>query len=124
MKAFTTNLSSVAIPKNIKESLVVPEWKHAVLEEMRVLKKNVTLADAGCSKRVDTSGLYIGIYCQNTLRMAALRDTKWDWWLKASHKSMELTSRETFAPVAKLNTTRVLLSLAAKLELVFTTARC
>ena len=37
--AFTTQLSCVEIPKNVQDALRVPEWKEAILEEMRALKK-------------------------------------------------------------------------------------
>ena len=37
--AFTTQLSCVEIPKNVQDALRVPEWKEAILEEMRALEK-------------------------------------------------------------------------------------
>ena len=40
MRAFTANLSSVEIPKDIQEALAIPEWKQVVLEEMRALENN------------------------------------------------------------------------------------
>ena len=40
--AFTSHLSSVKIPKTIQDALNVPEWKEAVLEEMKALDKNET----------------------------------------------------------------------------------
>ncbi|XP_062093444.1 uncharacterized protein LOC133799443 [Humulus lupulus] len=39
---FTNNVSSVQIPNNIQEALLVPEWKGAVFEEMTALEKNQT----------------------------------------------------------------------------------
>ena len=41
-QAFTSQLSCVTIPKDIQEALGVPEWREAVLEEMRALEKNKT----------------------------------------------------------------------------------
>ncbi|KAA0060567.1 reverse transcriptase [Cucumis melo var. makuwa] len=41
-KAFTTSLDSTTIPKNIHFALECPEWKAAVMEEMRALEKNKT----------------------------------------------------------------------------------
>lgn len=38
--AFTYQLSSVEISKNVQEALRVPEWKKAIEEEMRALEKN------------------------------------------------------------------------------------
>ena len=41
-RAFTTNLSSVSIPRNIQDALNHTEWKAAVMEEMEALNKNKT----------------------------------------------------------------------------------
>ncbi|KAA0050927.1 reverse transcriptase [Cucumis melo var. makuwa] len=41
-KAFTTNLDSTMIPKNIHIALDYPEWKKVVMEEMRALEQNKT----------------------------------------------------------------------------------
>ncbi|KAL6349531.1 hypothetical protein AAG906_034188 [Vitis piasezkii] len=41
-RAFTTNLDRIQIPKNIQEALKIPEWKEAVIEEIRALEKNGT----------------------------------------------------------------------------------
>ncbi|KAL6318191.1 hypothetical protein AAG906_035696 [Vitis piasezkii] len=39
---FTTNLDRLQIPKNIQEALEIPDWKEAVMEEIRALEKNGT----------------------------------------------------------------------------------
>ncbi|KAL4018221.1 hypothetical protein IC575_021811 [Cucumis melo] len=39
-KAFTASLDSTIIPKNIYTTLERPEWKNAVMEEMKALEKN------------------------------------------------------------------------------------
>ncbi|KAA0066242.1 Beta-galactosidase [Cucumis melo var. makuwa] len=41
-RAFTANLDSTTIPKNIYIALECPEWKNAVMEEMKALEKNNT----------------------------------------------------------------------------------
>ena len=38
--AFTTNLDKIQIPKNIQETLEIPEWKEAVMKEIKALEKN------------------------------------------------------------------------------------
>ena len=40
--AFTTNLDRIQIPKNVQEALEIPEWREAVMEEIRALEKNGT----------------------------------------------------------------------------------
>lgn len=39
---FITNLNKVVIPNNIQEALEIPEWRNAVMEEIRALEKNGT----------------------------------------------------------------------------------
>ncbi|KAA0025288.1 Cysteine-rich RLK (receptor-like protein kinase) 8 [Cucumis melo var. makuwa] len=41
-RAFTANIDSTIIPKNIYTALECPEWKNAVMEEMKALEKNRT----------------------------------------------------------------------------------
>ncbi|TYJ98049.1 reverse transcriptase [Cucumis melo var. makuwa] len=41
-RAFTASLDSTTIPKNIYIALECPEWKNAVMEEMKALEKNNT----------------------------------------------------------------------------------
>ncbi|TYK24437.1 reverse transcriptase [Cucumis melo var. makuwa] len=41
-RAFTSSLDSTIIPKNIYTALECPEWKNAVMEEMKTLEKNRT----------------------------------------------------------------------------------
>ena len=41
-RAFTASLGSTAIPKNIHVPFECPEWKTAIMEEMRSLEKNKT----------------------------------------------------------------------------------
>ena len=41
-RAFTASLDSTIIPKDIYTALKCPEWKNAVMEEMKALEKNST----------------------------------------------------------------------------------
>ena len=41
-RAFKTKLDRIQIPKNIQEALEIPEWKEAVMEEIRAMEKNGT----------------------------------------------------------------------------------
>ena len=54
LKAFVTHLDSKkAMPKNVYEALKIPEWREAVMEEMRALEKNGTwkITDLPSGKR-------------------------------------------------------------------------
>ena len=114
-RAFISALDEEQIPKNIEEAMKHPKWRSAVMEELRALEKNNTW---------DIVSLPNG---KNTV------DCKWIFTIKyRADGSIErykarLVARgftqaygvdydETFAPVAKLNSIRVLFSLAANLD--------
>ena len=42
IKFFWSNMSSVVVPKLVQEALITPEWKNAVMEEIKALEKNGT----------------------------------------------------------------------------------
>ena len=113
--AFVTNLSNVAIPKSIQEALSIPSWRAAVLEEIKALEKNGTweLVDlprgkktVGCKWVFTVKYKSDGLIERYKARLVA----------KGFTQSYGIDYQETFAPVAKLNTIRVLLSLAANLN--------
>ncbi|RVW39419.1 Retrovirus-related Pol polyprotein from transposon RE2 [Vitis vinifera] len=87
-RAFMTNIDRIQIPKNIQEALEIPEWTKAVMEEIKALEKNGTWEV-----------------------MTLLRRKK-----PGFTQTYDIDYTETFAPVAKLNTIRVILSLAANLD--------
>ena len=55
--AFTSQLSSVEIPKNVQDALRVPEWKEAILGELRALEKKRDMGVSGFTGGKETSGL-------------------------------------------------------------------
>uniref|UniRef100_A0A2N9FMB1 Protein kinase domain-containing protein n=1 Tax=Fagus sylvatica TaxID=28930 RepID=A0A2N9FMB1_FAGSY len=85
---FANHLSSVSTPDNLQNALGNPKWKSAMVEEMEALQKNSTwdLVELPEGKKTGYTQTY------------------------------GIDYHETFAPVAKINTIRVLLSLAANLD--------
>ena len=113
--AFTTNLSSVNTPRSVKEAFAVPEWKNAALEEMQALKKNDTwsLVKLPQGKSV--------IRCKWIFTVKLKPDGLIERYkarlvAKGFTQTYGVDYTETFAPVAKLNTIRVLLSLVVHLD--------
>nr|CAD1835548.1 unnamed protein product [Ananas comosus var. bracteatus] len=113
-RAFVSSLSSMSIPHNWKEALIDPKWKGAMDEEMRALKKNNTweLVDLPAGKRT------VGCKWVFTVKYKAdgsVERFKARLVAKGFTQTYGIDYQETFAPVAKLNSVRVLLSCAANL---------
>jgi hypothetical protein len=113
--AFTSKLSSVEIPKNVQVALEVPKWREAVLEEMKALEKNktwsvMTLPDG--KKTIGCKWVFTVKYNSD----GSIERYKARLVAKGFTQTYGIDYSETFAPVAKLNTVRILLSLAANLD--------
>ena len=114
-RAFVTSLDRVNIPKNIQEALEIPEWRAAVMEEMRALEKNGTwtvVEKPRGKKLVSCKWVFTPKYMAD----GTLDKLKARLVARGFTQTYGLDYQETFAPVAKLNTIRVLLSVAANLE--------
>ncbi|KAG8501038.1 hypothetical protein CXB51_003111 [Gossypium anomalum] len=114
-KAFVTNVDSVKTPKNIEEALESAEWRQAVMEEIKALKNNETWKVSDLPKGKKT------VVCKWIFTTKFKPDGRIDRYkarlvAKGFTQTYGLDYDETFAPVAKLNTIRVLLSLAANLD--------
>ncbi|KAL5840582.1 hypothetical protein ACOSQ4_013190 [Xanthoceras sorbifolium] len=114
-RAFAMNLSKIQVPNNIQEALGSPRWKEAVMAEVHALEKNKTwqIVDlpqgkkpVGCRWVFTVKHKSDGSVERFKARLVA----------KGYSQSYGVDYQETFAPVAKLNTIRVLLSLAANLD--------
>ncbi|XP_078444348.1 alpha/beta-Hydrolases superfamily protein isoform X1 [Wolffia australiana] len=108
-------LMTVSIPKNVTEAMLSAEWKTAMEEEMAALKKNGTWEMGPLppgKKLVGSRWVFTvkyhsdGSVARHKARLVAQGYTQ----------SYGVDYNETFAPVAKLNTVRVLIALAAMFD--------
>ncbi|RVW24010.1 Retrovirus-related Pol polyprotein from transposon RE2 [Vitis vinifera] len=114
-RAFTSSITEIQVPQNIQEAFKYPKWKAAVNEEVRALEKNGTweITDLPRGKKP--------VGCKWIFTVKYKADGNVDRYkarlvAKGFTQSYGIDYQETFAPVAKLNTVRVLLSLAANLD--------
>ena len=114
-RAFTSSITEIQIPQNIQEAFKNPKWKAAVDEEIQALEKNRTweITDLPRGKKP--------VGCKWIFKVKYKADGNVDKYkarlvAKGFTQSYGIDYEETFAPVAKLNTVRVLLSLAANLD--------
>ena len=108
---FLTTLDNFFVPKNIQEALEDPNWKLAVMEEMRALEKNRTweVVDQPKDKKV------VGCKWVFTVKYKAdgsVERYKARLVAKGFTQTHGVDYLETFAPVAKMNSIRILFSLA------------
>lgn len=113
-RVFLSSLSSVSIPQSWKEAAMNPKWKEAMNEEMRALKKNETWElvplpagkkTVGCKWVFTVKQNVDGIIERFKARLVA----------KGFTQTYGVDYQETFAPVAKMDSIRALLSCAANL---------
>ncbi|RVW73427.1 Retrovirus-related Pol polyprotein from transposon TNT 1-94 [Vitis vinifera] len=114
-RAFTSSITEIQVPQNIQEAFKYPKWKAAIDEEVRALEKNGTweITDLPRGKKP--------VGCKWIFTVKYKSDGNVDRYkarlvAKGFTQSYGIDYQETFAPVAKLNTVRVLLSLAANLD--------
>ena len=114
-KSFVNQLSTVSIPNSVQEALADPRWKAAMNEEMKSLQKNETweLVDRPPGKKP------VGCRWVSTVNHKAdgtIECFKARLVAKGYTQTYGIDYTDTFAPVAKINTVRVLLSLARNLD--------
>ncbi|KAL4036983.1 hypothetical protein IC575_000564 [Cucumis melo] len=110
-RAFTVSLDSTIIPKDIYTALECPEWNNAVMEEMKALEKNRTWEICALSKGHKTIGCK-WVFSLKYKADGTLDRHKAKLVAKGFSQTYGIDYPETFSPIAKLNTVRVLLSVA------------
>ena len=110
-RSFVAKITNLFIPKTIQEALGDPDWRIAVMEELKALEKNKTwtLVSALTEQKL------VGCKWVFTAKFNAdgsLERRKARLVAKGFTQTYGVDYQETFAPVAKINTIRILLSLA------------
>ncbi|KAL5577658.1 hypothetical protein UlMin_019357 [Ulmus minor] len=111
-KSFLVSLNTIPIPTVLSEALSNEKWRQAMQVEMEALEKNRTweIVDLPKEKKL------VGCKWVFTVKYKAdgtLERYKARLVAKGYTQTYGIDYQETFAPVAKMNTVRVLLSLAA-----------
>ena len=108
-------ISEVQIRNSVEEALSIVEWKSAVEEELRALEKNSTWEICDLPRGKKPVGCK-WVFTVKTKADGSIERFKARLVAKGFTQSYGIDYQETFAPVAKLNSIRVLLSLAANLD--------
>ena len=115
LKAFVHKLSSNHVPSTVQEALSNPKWTQATIEEMTALQKNDTWELMPLPKGKKTVGCK-WVFSIEHKAAGSIERYKARLVAKGYTQTYGIDYQETFSPVAKLNTVRVLLSLAANLD--------
>lgn len=115
LKAFVCQLSSDHIPTKIQEALKDPKWVQEIKEEMEALqgKETWNLVSLPRNKKI--------VGCKWVFSIKHKADGSIERYMtrlvaKGYTQTYGIDYQETFSPVAKLKTVKVLLSLAANLD--------
>ena len=111
-KVYVANLSDIKIPKNIEEASMDERWKSAMDEEIYALEKNNTWEIVNVPNNKKTVG------CKWLFNIKYKPDGNIDRFkarlvAKGYTQVYGIDYMETFSPVAKMTTVRILISLAA-----------
>lgn len=113
--AFTSQLSAVEIPKNVQDTLKISKWKEVILEEMKALEKNKTWSVMTLPAGKRTVGCK-WVFTMKYNSDGSIERYKARLVVKGFTQTYGINYSETFAPIAKFNTIRGLLSLVANLD--------
>ncbi|XP_024031087.1 uncharacterized protein LOC112094465 [Morus notabilis] len=103
------SLNTVSVPNTLSEALSRKEWKNAMREEMDALEKNKTWEIVDKPKGKNLVGCK-WVFSLKYKADGSLERYKARFVAKGYTKTYRVDYQETFAPVAKMNTVRILLS--------------
>jgi hypothetical protein len=107
--------SAIPIPKGWQEAKLYPEWREAMIEEMEALEKNGTWELSALPDNKKVVGCKWVFTIKHTPNGKVQR-YKARLVAKGYSQTYGVDYDETFAPVAKMNTIRTLISLATNLK--------
>ena len=115
LKALVHKLSADGVPDTVSEAMNNPKWIQAIEEEMKALQKNDTWALVPLPEGKKTVGCR-WVFSVKHKADGSVERYKARLVAKGYTQTYGVDYHETFSPVAKLNTVRVLISLAANLD--------
>jgi Reverse transcriptase (RNA-dependent DNA polymerase) len=115
LRAFANQLSSVTIPEKLEEALKDKKWVSAMESEMDALKRNNTWEVVDLPEGKVTVGCK-WVYSIKYNEKGEIDRYKARLVAKGYTQTYGIDYEETFSPVAKLDTVRVILSLAANFD--------
>lgn len=113
-KVFVNQMEDVIIPKNVQEALRDPKWANSMKREMMALEENHTWEIVLLPEGKKPVGCR-WVYAINHNPDGSIDRYKERLVAKGFTQTYGIDYQETFAPVAKINTIQVVLSLAANL---------
>ena len=111
-QSFLSTIDSIKIPTSVQEALKDENWIRAMNEEMSALERNETWEIVERPKDKKAVGCR-WIYTVKYKSDGTLDRYKARLVAKGYTQTYGIDYEETFAPVAKMNTVRIILSLAA-----------
>jgi len=113
-RTFLSKINTIPIPKTLHEALSNEKWKTAMREEMNALERNQTWEIVELPKEKKPVGCK-WVYTLKYKADGSLERYKARLVAKGYTQTFGIDYQETFAPVAKMNTIRILFSLSANL---------
>ena len=115
LKTFMHEISTHHVPTRVEEAMEDPKWTQAIKEEMEALMKNKTWNLVPLPRGKKTVGCK-WVFSIKHKADGSIERYKARLVAKGYTQTYDVDYQETFSPVAKLNTVRVLLSLAVNLD--------